>query len=538
MGRAIPEMVTCPNEMVAMSAAHGHAQVSGRAQAVLVHVECGTQSLAGAVHNAAKGRVPVLIFAGLSPFTQEGELRGQPQRVHPVDPGRLRPARHRARLHEVRRRAAHGAATSSRSCIARCRWRTAIPRDRCISMGAREVMEEEAPPVTLDNAAMAADRADGAVGRRRRRSGADCSRRGARWWSRPIVGRNPGGGARTGALLRSPRHGRAGIGAELAQYPAPTIRCIRAITGTIRSRTRRSRQADVVLVLDSDVPWIPTGEQAGRDARASHHHQCRSAQAADAAVVYRSARRRLRADAATALRQLNRSSRSPRRRRNAGASAARTMRRCMHERARRNCSAREAGGRPRDHAGISDRLRAAASRGKIRSCVSEGITNYHVDHRPHRARRFRRLVHQRRRLARLERRRGDRHEAGGAGKDGGRAHRRRLLHVLRAVHACTGWRGAIRRRSCRSSSTIAAGRRRNSRRSRCIPKGYASRANELDTSLRSAAGLCRHRAGRGRRACGVKVRATGGDEPAIAEALRVVREERRAAVLDVWLPAL
>ena len=75
-GRPVPEIVTCPNEMVAMSAAHGFAQVSGRPQAVLVHVECGTQALAGAVHNAAKGRVPMLVFAGASPFTQEGELRG------------------------------------------------------------------------------------------------------------------------------------------------------------------------------------------------------------------------------------------------------------------------------------------------------------------------------------------------------------------------------------------------------------------------------------------------------------------------------
>ena len=56
--------------------AHGCAQITGRAEAVLVHVECGTQSLGGAVHNAARGRVPVFIFAGLSPFTQEGELPG------------------------------------------------------------------------------------------------------------------------------------------------------------------------------------------------------------------------------------------------------------------------------------------------------------------------------------------------------------------------------------------------------------------------------------------------------------------------------
>ncbi|MCT8997252.1 thiamine pyrophosphate-binding protein [Chelativorans intermedius] len=77
-GRAVPAVLTCPNEMVAMSAAHGHALVSGRAQAVVVYVECGTQALAGAVHNAARGRVPMLVFAGASPFTQQGELRGGP----------------------------------------------------------------------------------------------------------------------------------------------------------------------------------------------------------------------------------------------------------------------------------------------------------------------------------------------------------------------------------------------------------------------------------------------------------------------------
>src|SRR5687768_16641695 len=75
-GRKVPELITSPHEMVALTAAHGFAQVSGRAQAVLVHVECGTQSLAGAVHNAAKGRAPVLIFAGMSPATLEGEVRG------------------------------------------------------------------------------------------------------------------------------------------------------------------------------------------------------------------------------------------------------------------------------------------------------------------------------------------------------------------------------------------------------------------------------------------------------------------------------
>ncbi|NNU82844.1 thiamine pyrophosphate-requiring protein [Geobacillus sp. BMUD] len=75
-GIELPKVITCPHEMVALSAAHGFAQVTGKPQAVLVHVECGTQNLGGAIHNAAKGRIPVLIFAGASPFTQEGEMVG------------------------------------------------------------------------------------------------------------------------------------------------------------------------------------------------------------------------------------------------------------------------------------------------------------------------------------------------------------------------------------------------------------------------------------------------------------------------------
>ena len=44
---SLPELVLCPPEFVALSAAQGYAQVSGQAQAVLVHVDCGTQNLGG-----------------------------------------------------------------------------------------------------------------------------------------------------------------------------------------------------------------------------------------------------------------------------------------------------------------------------------------------------------------------------------------------------------------------------------------------------------------------------------------------------------
>jgi len=71
-----PRIITCPNEMVALSMADGYARLSGKPQCVIVHVDVGTQGLGAAVHNASCGRAPVLIFAGLSPYTIEGEYRG------------------------------------------------------------------------------------------------------------------------------------------------------------------------------------------------------------------------------------------------------------------------------------------------------------------------------------------------------------------------------------------------------------------------------------------------------------------------------
>jgi thiamine pyrophosphate-dependent acetolactate synthase large subunit-like protein len=38
-----PQIVTCPNEMVALSAAQGYAQVTGKPAVVIVHVDVGTQ---------------------------------------------------------------------------------------------------------------------------------------------------------------------------------------------------------------------------------------------------------------------------------------------------------------------------------------------------------------------------------------------------------------------------------------------------------------------------------------------------------------
>ncbi|HET9079974.1 MAG TPA: thiamine pyrophosphate-requiring protein [Trebonia sp.] len=72
----LPKLIVCPHEMVAMSAAHAYALVSGKPSAVIVHVDSGTQNMGGAIANASRGRAPVLVFAGTAPYTLSGELAG------------------------------------------------------------------------------------------------------------------------------------------------------------------------------------------------------------------------------------------------------------------------------------------------------------------------------------------------------------------------------------------------------------------------------------------------------------------------------
>ena len=75
-GEPMPKVVVCPHEMTALSAAHGYAMITRRPQLVLVHVDIGTQNLGGSVHNAARGRVPAIVIAGLSPVTDGGDRVG------------------------------------------------------------------------------------------------------------------------------------------------------------------------------------------------------------------------------------------------------------------------------------------------------------------------------------------------------------------------------------------------------------------------------------------------------------------------------
>ncbi len=76
LGKPAPRTVLCLFEVVALAAAHGYYAATGRPQAVMVHVDVGTQNLGGTLHDAQRGHAAVLICAGRAPYTTDPALRG------------------------------------------------------------------------------------------------------------------------------------------------------------------------------------------------------------------------------------------------------------------------------------------------------------------------------------------------------------------------------------------------------------------------------------------------------------------------------
>jgi len=81
-GPALPKPVICAHENLAGGMAHGAALISGRPQAVMLHVNVGTANVACAVANAARDRVPLLVTAGRSPILEGGATGARDLPIH------------------------------------------------------------------------------------------------------------------------------------------------------------------------------------------------------------------------------------------------------------------------------------------------------------------------------------------------------------------------------------------------------------------------------------------------------------------------
>jgi len=529
-GRTIPRLITSPNEMVALSAAHGFAQVSGRPQAVVVHVDCGTQALGGAVHNAARGRVPVLIYAGLSPATQEGELKGSRNEfIHFLQD--VRDQRGIVRQYVKYDNEIRTAANLKPIVHRALQLAASDPKGPAYVVAAREVMEAEAPEQAIDanrfaplgDAALPEAAAGMIAGRL---AGAH----------RPLVvtsylGRKPEAVAELVGFCR-----RLGIGVlESAPSAMNFPHSDPLYQGNHWNHPFQNAalaEADVVLVLDSDVPWVPSVSRPNPAAAVFHIDVDPLKEAMP--LWHIGAEASFRADAATALRQMTAALDGLA----VDGEAAEARRRHYARRHAARAAALLRLEKP-DGPRITPEYLTAVVRDRLDTgaiVLNEGITNYHTifDHlgmsRP-----------------------GSIFASGGSslGWNGGAAigaklalpdstvvaltgdgsylfsipstvhwmARRYATPFLQVVYNNRGWRAP-------KFSTLAV-----------HPDGYASRADDIGVAFDPApdhAGIAIAAGG----AYGRRVEHADELEGAVAEALRVVREERRAAVLDVVLPHL
>jgi acetolactate synthase I/II/III large subunit len=529
-GRAFPAVITCPNEMVALSCAHGHAQVSGRAQAVLVHVDCGTQALAGAVHNAARGRVPVFIFAGLSPFTQEGELKGSRNEfIHWLQdvPDQRGIVRQYVKYENELRTAKNVKQIVFRAL----QFAHSDPRGPVYLVGAREVLEEGTDPAVVDPAGWPPVAPlplpdDGAAEIAAAMAAAE----------RPLVvtsylGRRP---AAVAELLRFCR--RLGVGVlesvpSSVNYPHDDA-LYQGSQWNQPVQNPALAAADVVLVIDSDVPWV---SQVNKPAAAAVlYHVDVDPLKESMPLWYIRTRRSFQADATTALQQLNAHLDDL----NIDEDAvARRQHHYAAEHAKRAAELARREAEPTDV--ITPEYLTACVRRQIGAdtiVLNEGITNYHVicDH-----------------IAKTEA--GTMFASGSSslGWNGGAAIGAKLANPAATVVALTGdgcymfsqpstvhWMARKYRTPFLQVVYNNRGWKAPKFSALAVhPDGYASRAADIDVSFDPPPDYAAIAVAAGG-AFGRTLRNPRDVEPAIAEALRVVRDERRCAVLDVWLPPL
>ena len=77
-----PQPVLVPHENLAVAMAHGAYLMTGRPQAVMVHVNVGTGNTVNNITNLSRDRAPVILCAGRTPFTEKGSFGSRSRSIH------------------------------------------------------------------------------------------------------------------------------------------------------------------------------------------------------------------------------------------------------------------------------------------------------------------------------------------------------------------------------------------------------------------------------------------------------------------------
>jgi acetolactate synthase-1/2/3 large subunit len=74
LGWRMPRVVIVPHENMGVAMAHGYTMVTGRPQAMMVHVGVGTANAINGLINASRQNIPMLFSAGRTPITESGAV--------------------------------------------------------------------------------------------------------------------------------------------------------------------------------------------------------------------------------------------------------------------------------------------------------------------------------------------------------------------------------------------------------------------------------------------------------------------------------
>jgi acetolactate synthase I/II/III large subunit len=256
----VPQFITVPHENVALAMAHGYYRVCGRPAAVMVHVNVGTANALCGLMNAARDNIPLLLAAGRTPATEDGDIGSRSVPIHwgqeNFDQGAV-VREHVKWDYELRAGQSPEMAVGRALDIA-----MSAPRGPVYLTLPREVLGGAAPP------AMAGRR--GAVsGVRSASPDAAAIEEAAALIAAaemPLIltasaGRNPATVGDLAALAERYAIPVAQPGARDVNLPSDHPMSLGLGAGALLGR------ADVIVVIACEVPWLPRTNRPGADAQ-------------------------------------------------------------------------------------------------------------------------------------------------------------------------------------------------------------------------------------------------------------------------------
>ena len=253
----VPQPLVIPHENLAVAMAHGAYAMTGRPQAVMLHVNVGTANAINNIINLNRDNVPLILAAGRTPITEKGTFGGRNRYIHWGQEmfdqaGMLREAvkwdyelRMREQITDVVSRAYEIMMTSPRGPVYLSLPREPLAAPMPDALGPVKPRAVPATPHADPN--MIATLAEWIAAS-----------------EKPLIITTASGAAAMGPLGRI---------AEKYALPVVTQRQRSVCLPTSHPMHMGYdpegliQDADLVIVMDADVPWIPAEQQPRADAR-------------------------------------------------------------------------------------------------------------------------------------------------------------------------------------------------------------------------------------------------------------------------------